>query len=88
MQDIPPATGPLAGLRVIELGVLLAGPFCGQVLGDFGAEVIKIEPPGQPDPLREWGNVRPEGHGLWFSIVGRNKRCATLDLRKAEGQAL
>jgi formyl-CoA transferase len=83
----PAATGPLAGLRVIELGVLLAGPFCGQLLGDMGAEVIKIEPPGQPDPLREWGTVRPQGEGVWFPIVARNKRCATLDLRKPEGQA-
>lgn len=82
------ATGPLAGLRVIELGVLLAGPFCGQLLGDLGAEVIKIEPPGQPDPLRSWGTVRPQGEGLWFPIVARNKRCATLDLRKPEGQEL
>ncbi|MBL8550306.1 MAG: CoA transferase [Hyphomonadaceae bacterium] len=81
-----PASGPLAGLRVIELGVLIAGPFCGQLLGDLGAEVIKIEPPGQPDPLREWGAVRPDGHGLWFSIIGRNKKCATLDLRKEDGQ--
>lgn len=83
-----PASGPLAGLRVIELGVLLAGPFCGQLLGDLGAEVIKIEPPGQPDPLRSWGTVRPQGEGLWFPIVARNKRCATLDLRKPEGQDL
>ncbi|MFZ4122286.1 MAG: CaiB/BaiF CoA transferase family protein [Caulobacterales bacterium] len=88
MSDTHEATGPLAGLRVIELGVLLAGPFCGQLLGDLGAEVIKIEPPGQPDPLREWGQVRPQGKSVWFSIVGRNKRCATLDLRKVEGQAL
>jgi formyl-CoA transferase len=88
MTDTHEATGPLAGLRVIELGVLLAGPFCGQLLGDLGAEVIKIEPPGQPDPLRQWGQVRPQGKSVWFSIVGRNKRCATLDLRNAEGQAL
>lgn len=80
------ATGPLKGLRVLELGVLLAGPFCGQLLGDLGAEVIKVEPPGQPDPLRVWGNVKPEGRSLWFAIVGRNKKCITLDLRKPEGQ--
>jgi formyl-CoA transferase len=84
----PEATGPLKGLRVIELGVLLAGPFCGQLLGDLGAEVIKIEPPGQPDPLRAWGTVRPAGEGLWFPIVARNKRCATLDLRQSDGQEL
>ncbi len=90
MTDVtstPAATGPLAGLRLIELGVLLAGPFCGQIMGDFGAEVIKIEPPGQPDPMRDWGHVRPEGQGLWFPILARNKKCATLDLRKPEGVA-
>src|SRR5690606_38154261 len=80
------ATGPLRGLRVLELGVLVAGPFCGQILGDLGAEVIKIEPPGQPDPLREWGSVRPHGRSLWFSVVGRNKKAISLDLRRAEGQ--
>jgi len=88
MVDTPEtkATGPLAGLRLIELGVLLAGPFCGQLMGDYGAEVIKIEPPGQPDPMRDWGHVRPEGQGLWFPILARNKKCATLDLRKPEGR--
>ncbi len=86
MGDEAKATGPLAGLRVIELGVLIAGPFCGQLLGDLGAEVIKIEPPGQPDPFREWGQVRPKGKSVWFATIGRNKRYATLDLRKAEGQ--
>jgi formyl-CoA transferase len=82
------ATGPLKGLRVLELGVLLAGPYCGQLLGDMGADVIKIEPPGQPDPLRAWGQVRPEGQSVWFAIVGRNKRCITLNLREPDGQAL
>ena len=67
------ATGPLKGLRVIELGVLLAGPFCGQLLGDLGAEVIKIEPPGQGDPMRDWGTIKPKGQGLWFPIVARHK---------------
>lgn len=80
------AAGPLKGLRVIELGVLLAGPFCGQILGDLGAEVIKVEPPGQGDPLRDWGTVKKDGHGVWFPIVARNKKCITLDLRQAEGQ--
>lgn len=82
------ATGPLKGLRVIELGVLLAGPFCGQILGDLGAEVIKVEPPGQGDPLREWGTVKKDGHGVWFPIVARNKKCITLDLRQEAGQAV
>lgn len=83
----PDPTGPLKGLRLIELGVLLAGPFCGQLMADMGAEVIKIEPPGQPDPLRDWGQFKPDGQSLWFPIVARNKRCATLDLRQPEGQA-
>jgi formyl-CoA transferase len=82
------ATGPLKGLRVIELGVLLAGPFCGQLLGDLGAEVIKIEPPGQGDPMRDWGTIRPEGQGLWFPIVARNKKCITADMRTLEGQQI
>jgi crotonobetainyl-CoA:carnitine CoA-transferase CaiB-like acyl-CoA transferase len=82
----PAATGPLAGLRLIELGVLLAGPFCGQLMGDYGCEVIKIEPPGQPDPMRDWGTIKPEGRSTWFPIVARNKKCATMDLRKPEGQ--
>ncbi|MFC6197586.1 CaiB/BaiF CoA transferase family protein [Ponticaulis profundi] len=80
------ATGPLKGLRVIELGVLLAGPFCGQLLGDMGAEVIKVEPPGQPDPLREWGQVKPDDKSLWFPVVGRNKKMITLNLRHEDGQ--
>jgi formyl-CoA transferase len=84
----PEATGPLKGLRVIELGVLLAGPFCGQLLGDMGAEVIKIEPPGQGDPMRDWGTIRPQGEGLWFPIVARNKKCITANLRMPEGQQI
>jgi formyl-CoA transferase len=80
--------GPLAGLRVIELGTLLAGPFCGQLLGDFGAEVIKVEPPGQGDPMRSWGREKAGGKSLWWPVVARNKKAITLDLRQAEGQAL
>jgi formyl-CoA transferase len=56
--------GPLAGLRLLELGTLLAGPFAGRLLGDMGAEIIKVEPPGKPDPLREWGQARYEGRTL------------------------
>jgi formyl-CoA transferase len=81
-------TGPLAGLRVIELGTLLAGPFCGQLLGDFGAEVIKVEPPGQGDPMRVWGREKAGGKSLWWPVVARNKKAITLDLRQPEGQAL
>jgi formyl-CoA transferase len=80
--------GPLSGLRVVELGTLLAGPFCGQLLGDFGAEVIKVEPPGQGDPMRVWGREKAGGKSLWWPVVGRNKKAITLDLRQPEGQEL
>jgi formyl-CoA transferase len=80
--------GPLADLRVIEMGTLLAGPFCGQLLGDLGAEVIKIEPPNQGDPLRAWGQEKINGKSLWWPVVARNKKAITLDMRQAEGQAL
>jgi len=80
--------GPLADLRVIEMGTLLAGPFCGQLLGDLGAEVIKIEPPNQGDPLRAWGQEKVNGKSLWWPVVGRNKKAVTLDMRQPEGQAV
>lgn len=80
--------GPLAGVRVVELGMLLAGPFAGRLLGDMGAEIVKVEPPGQPDPLREWGKARYEGRSLWWPVQSRNKKCVTLNLREAEGQKL
>lgn len=80
--------GPLTGLRVIEMGTLIAGPFCGQVLGDFGAEVIKIEDPKKGDPMRQWGRSLPQGHSPWWPVIGRNKKSVTLDLRGAEGQAI
>jgi formyl-CoA transferase len=80
--------GPLAGVRVVELGMLLAGPFAGRLLGDMGAEIIKIEPPGQPDPLREWGKARYEGRSLWWPVQSRNKKCCTLNLRVERGQEL
>ncbi|HSN70982.1 MAG TPA: CoA transferase, partial [Steroidobacteraceae bacterium] len=80
--------GPLADLRVIELGTLLAGPFCGQILGDMGAEVVKVEPPNQGDPMRVWGREKAHGKSLWWPVVARNKRSVTLDLRQAEGQEL
>lgn len=83
-----PSTGPLAGLRVVEMGQLLAGPFCGQILGDLGAEVIKLEQPGKGDPLREWGQSLPRGESLWWSIVGRNKKSVTVNLRTTEGQSI
>jgi len=80
--------GPLDGLRVIELGTLLAGPFCGQLLGDFGAEVIKVEAPGQGDPMRVWGREKAHGKSLWWPVVARNKKAITLDLRHPEGQCV
>src|SRR5689334_9753219 len=80
--------GPLAGVRVIELGMLLAGPFTGRLLGDMGAEVIKVEPPGQPDPMREWGKSRYKGRSLWWPVQSRNKKCVTLNLRVEQGQQL
>ena len=80
-------TGPLAGLRVLELGTLIAGPFCGKTLADFGADVIKIEPPGEGDPLRKWRRMR-NGVSLWWHVQSRNKRSLTCDLRRPEGQEI
>jgi formyl-CoA transferase len=80
--------GPLAGVRVIELGTLLAGPFTGRMLGDLGAEIIKVEDPGRPDPIREWGKARYHGRSLWWPVQSRNKKCVTLNLRSERGQEL
>ncbi len=80
--------GPLADLRVLEMGQLLAGPFCGQMLADFGAEVIKCEQPGVGDPMRVWGREKPHGRSLWWPVVARNKKSITINLRTEEGQAL
>ncbi|MFM7121341.1 MAG: CaiB/BaiF CoA transferase family protein, partial [Gammaproteobacteria bacterium] len=84
MNSSPGATGPLADLRVIELGQLIAGPFCGQLLGDMGAEVIKVEAPGEGDPMRTWGQGLP----VWWPVIARNKKSITLNLREPDGQAL
>jgi len=83
------ATGklPLEGVRVLEAGTLLAGPFTGRLLADFGAEVIKIEPPDRVDPMRSWGQQK-DGHGLWWPIQSRNKKSITLNLRVKEGQQI
>ncbi|MFD1038398.1 CaiB/BaiF CoA transferase family protein [Virgibacillus byunsanensis] len=78
---------PLEGVRIIEMGSLLAGPFTGRLLGDFGAEVIKIEAPDKQDPMRDWGKQK-DGHGLWWPIQSRNKKSITLNLRVKEGQEL
>lgn len=79
---------PLDDLRVVELGALIAGPFCGQLLGDFGAEVIKVEDPGVGDPMRQWGQEKPYGISLWWPVVARNKKSVTADLRSSDGQDL
>jgi crotonobetainyl-CoA:carnitine CoA-transferase CaiB-like acyl-CoA transferase len=79
---------PLAGVRVIEFGQLLAGPYTGTLLGDFGADVIKIEAPKTGDAMRDWGRLRHNDHSLWWSILARNKRSVTLNLREPEGQAI
>jgi formyl-CoA transferase len=82
------STGPLHGVRVIEAGQLLAGPFAGQLMGDLGADIIKVEPPGVGDPMRQWGREKAEGSSLWWPVVGRNKRSVTLNLRVPEGQEI
>lgn len=79
---------PLAGARVIEMGSFLAGPFCGQLLADFGAEVIKIEPPTNGDPMRIWGRHQKNERTLWWPIIARNKKSVTLNLREEEGQEI
>ncbi len=88
MSPTPHLPGALSDLRVLELGTLIAGPFCGQLLGDMGAEVIKIEAPGQGDPMRTWGPQERGKPSLWWPVIGRNKKAITLDLRQAEGQRL
>ncbi|WP_006245542.1 CaiB/BaiF CoA transferase family protein [Mycolicibacterium tusciae] len=81
-------TGPLDGIRVIEVGTLISGPFAGRLLGDMGAEVIKIEPPGAPDPLRTWGQAELDGHHFFWTVHARNKKAVTLNLRMEGGRAL
>ena len=82
------ADAPLTGLRVVEFGQLLAGPYVGTLLGDFGADVIKVEAPGDGDPMRDWGRLRHKDHSLWWSVLARNKRSIALDLRTDEGQRI
>jgi crotonobetainyl-CoA:carnitine CoA-transferase CaiB-like acyl-CoA transferase len=84
----PLSDGPLTGLRAVEFGQLLAGPFVGTLLGDFGADVVKIEAPPGGDAMRDWGRLRHNDHSLWWSILARNKRSVTLNLREAEGQRI
>src|SRR3954470_21505625 len=82
------ADPPLKGVRAIEFGQLLAGPYTGTLLGDFGADVIKIEAPGDGDAMRDWGRLRHKDHSLWWSILARNKRSVALNLREPDGQRI
>jgi formyl-CoA transferase len=88
-SDAPPQIPPaaLGGLKVLELGQLIAGPFAAKTLADFGAEVIKIEPPGSGDPLRKWRLLK-DGTSVWWQVQSRNKRSLALDLRTPEGQGV
>ncbi|WP_319431509.1 CoA transferase [Mycobacterium sp. RTGN5] len=87
-SDPGDVTGPLDGIRVIEVGTLISGPFAGRLLGDMGAEVVKIEPPGAPDPLRTWGQAELDGHHFFWTVHARNKKAVTLNLREARGRDL
>lgn len=80
--------GALDGIRVLELGTLISGPFAARLLGDMGAEVIKIEPPGMPDPLRTWGQAEVDGEHVFWTVHARNKKAVTLNLRTEPGQQL
>jgi formyl-CoA transferase len=85
MSDSADRKGPLTDIRLIELGQLIAGPFCGQLMADMGADVIKVEPPGQGDPMRVWGRG---DYPLWWQVCARNKRVVTANLREPAGQDL
>ena len=80
-------TGPLAGLKVVELGQLIAGPFAAKTLADFGADVVKVEPPRTGDPLRQWRLVK-DGTSVWWQVQSRNKRSIALDLKQPDAQAV
>ena len=87
LSPAAPSLSPSAldGLKVLELGQLIAGPFAAKTLADFGAEVIKIEPPGTGDPLRQWRLLK-DGTSVWWQVQSRNKRSLALDLRQPEAQ--
>jgi len=80
--------GALDGIRVLEIGTLISGPFGARLLGDMGAEVIKVEPPGSPDPIRTWGQAEVDGHHFFWTVHARNKKCVTLNLRTPRGREL
>jgi len=79
---------PLDGIRIIEVGQLLAGPYVGSILGYYGAEVIKVEPPGDGDPIRKWRILDDDGTSFWWRSLGRNKKCITINLRTDEGREI
>jgi len=85
MQEEKKPTGPLAGIKVLELGTLIAGPFCARLLGEFGADVIKIESPQAGDPIRQW-RVLKDGNSLWWSVQSRNKKSITLNMKDPRAQ--
>ncbi len=82
-----PPRGPLAGIKVLELGTLIAGPFCARMLGEFGADVIKVEAPGSGDPIRQW-RILKDGNSLWWSVQARNKKSLTLNMKDPQAQAI
>ncbi|NRR31338.1 CoA transferase [Oxalobacteraceae bacterium] len=86
-MTLPVSSGPLAGIKVLELGTLIAGPFCARMLAEFGADVIKIESPEGGDPIRQW-RVLKDGTSLWWSVQARNKKSLTLNLKDARGRAI
>ena len=87
MEDSRKAAGPLAGIKVLELGTLIAGPFCTRLLAEFGAEVIKVEAPDGGDPIRQW-RVLKDGNSLWWSVQSRNKKSITLNMKDERAQAI
>lgn len=87
MQEEKKPAGPLAGIKVLELGTLIAGPFCARLMAEFGAEVIKVESPDGGDPIRQW-RVLKDGNSLWWSVQSRNKKSITLNMKDERAQAI
>ncbi|GFR51657.1 hypothetical protein Agub_g14090 [Astrephomene gubernaculifera] len=87
-QELPPPQGPLVGIKVLDLGQVVAGNFCGALLAYFGADVIKVEPPGKGDALRSLRTLDSSGTSLWWRCHGRNRRCVTINLNTPEGRQL
>ncbi len=87
MQEQQKSAGPLAGVKVLELGTLIAGPFCARMMAEFGADVIKVESPDGGDPIRQW-RVLKDGNSLWWTVQSRNKKSVTLNMKDPRGQAI